>query len=141
MDLNEKISKHFYLKEFFVTSASGGRAGLVRDFKLLPKAIQTKYLINLTNLAKRLDVIREHFDAAVTITSGWRSERVNNLVGGAAGSYHVKAMAADFNVKGKTPKEVQAWLDMTGFKGGVGYGSTFTHVDIRPSKARWNYGI
>lgn len=139
-NLDEKISKHFYLKEFFATNASGGRAGLVRDFQKLPAALQQKYLISLTALAKQLDIIRDHFGEALTIESGWRSDRVNRLVGGASQSFHKKAMAADFNVAGHTPKQVQAWLDMIGFKGGVGYGETFTHVDIRGYKARWRYG-
>lgn len=87
-----------------------------------------------------LEEVRRAFNAPVTITSGCRCEAHNKKVGGAAKSYHVKGMAADIQVKGKTPKEVQEWL-LKNYPDrlGIGYGKTFTHIDVRPVAARFDY--
>lgn len=140
MDLNERLAPSFRLGEFFVTSQEGGNLGLLEDWaKLDPKA-QTIYLQNLRNLAKRLEFIKHEYlgGAAINITSGWRSARVNKLAGGKPKSYHLVGMAADIIVGGKSPKQVQSTLDPL-WQGGLGYGKTFTHLDIRPVKSRFNY--
>lgn len=88
-----------------------------------------------------LTQIREHYGKPVTITSGCRCSNHNKNVGGAAKSQHVLGKAVDFTVKGHTPQEVQKFLD--GFlpkdKYGLGYGKTFTHLDVRDKAARFNY--
>jgi hypothetical protein len=44
----------------------------------------------------------------------------------------------DVVVSGLTPKQVQDALDDT-WEGGLGYGGTFTHLDIRGFRARFRY--
>lgn len=90
-------------------------------------------------LVELLEKIRNHFGAAVTITSGVRCKTHNTNVGGASGSQHLKGTAADIKVKGVAPEKVAAYAEtlLTG-TGGIGRYSTFTHVDTRSNKSRWN---
>lgn len=85
--------------------------------------------------------IREWFDAPVTITSGCRCPEHNKKVGGASASQHKIGKAADFQIKGFTPQQVQAELNkqLPKDKYGLGYGKTFTHIDVREKAARFDY--
>ncbi|TXG98911.1 MAG: hypothetical protein E6R08_03535 [Nevskiaceae bacterium] len=47
-------------------------------------------------LATSLEVIREHLNTPLIITSGWRSPQRNLLVGGSKTSNHPSGWAADF---------------------------------------------
>lgn len=92
-------------------------------------------------LLEVLTMIREHFGQPVTITSGCRCEKHNANVGGASSSQHKLGKAADFQVKGMTPQDVQRALDamLPKDKYGLGYGKTFTHIDVREKAARFDY--
>lgn len=73
----------------------------------------------------------------VTITSGNRCVRHNAVVGGATDSMHTKGMAADFTTPAPA-KKVQGFLEKKyPNKYGVGRYTDRTHVDVRPTKARW----
>ena len=86
-----------------------------------------------------LQKIREHFKAAVTITSGYRTAVHNAKVDGAAYSQHLYGMAADIKVKGVSPKTVAAYAEtLLPNSGGIGVYDTFTHIDVREIKSRWN---
>ena len=51
---------------------------------------------NLTILIEHcLDPIREKFGKPITVTSGYRCEKLNKLVGGKPNSQHLKGQAAD----------------------------------------------
>lgn len=70
--------------------------------------------MNLEKLVERLlDPIRERFATPVIITSGYRCERLNNLVNGVEDSQHREGKAADFYFAGFTPKEMtQAFFEI-----------------------------
>lgn len=53
-----------------------------------------------------LQPIREKIGKPMIISSGYRSEKVNKLVGGAPNSQHLKGQAADFQVKEMTPAQI-----------------------------------
>lgn len=90
-------------------------------------------------LVRILQEIRNYFKAPITINSGFRTATKNKTVGGATNSQHLYGMAADIVVKGVEPKEVYAYADsLMPYTGGVGLYSTFTHVDVRKTKSRWN---
>lgn len=90
-------------------------------------------------LVKILQEIRNHFKAPITINSGFRTVTKNKAVGGATNSQHLYGMAADITVDGVAPSKVYAYADsLMPYTGGVGLYSTFTHVDVRKSKSRWN---
>ena len=83
--------------------------------------------------------IRAHFGVAVTITSAFRTASHNKNVCGAAYSQHCYGKAADIRVSGVAPSKVAAYAEtLMPNTGGIGRYSTFTHVDVRSTKSRWN---
>lgn len=90
---------------------------------------------NLTRLANRLQVVRDILNRPIIINSGYRTAEHNAEVGGEPTSYHLSGMAADIVIKGMTAHEVQAALK--NWSGGMGSYATFTHLDIRHNRARW----
>ena len=92
-------------------------------------------------LVKLLETIRKHFNAPVIITSGIRCKAHNAsaAVGGATNSQHLYGTAADIVVKGASPAKVVSYVEtLLPNTGGIGTYSTFTHVDVRKNKSRWN---
>ena len=90
-------------------------------------------------LVKVLQKIRDHFGKAVSVNSGYRTPAYNKKVGGAAYSQHLYGMAADISVNGVNPKRVAAYAEtLLPDRGGIGVYSSFTHVDVRAKKSRWN---
>lgn len=101
-------------------------------------------LENVKLLATQLQKIRDYYNRSVDITSGYRCESHNQIIGGVSNSQHLYGKAADIVVKDTEPFEVQddisymiktCGLDI----GGLGKYDNFTHVDIRKSKklATW----
>lgn len=70
--------------------------------------------MNLEKLVDNLlDPIRERFATPVIITSGYRCERLNELVKGVEDSQHREGKAADFYFAGFTAKEMtQAFFEI-----------------------------
>jgi uncharacterized protein YcbK (DUF882 family) len=122
-------SEHFAWKELFVHRTAN-------DLKYL----ELKHLQNLAKLAMRLEGTRAEVlgNRPIEITSGWRDPISNHESGGATRSRHLTGEAADIRVRGLEPKPVQRLLEKT-WKGGLGYGHTFTHLDIRPYTTRFTY--
>lgn len=119
-DGNKKLSANFRVREFACTDGSD------------PIFIDT-------DLVKILQKIRNHFGKAVTITSAYRTPGKNKAVGGTTYSQHLYGTAADIKVQGVTPKKVAAYVEkLMPNKGGIGIYKTFTHVDVRAVKSRWN---
>lgn len=108
----------------------------VREFEC--KCGKCKNTLIDSQLVKYLQLIRNHFGKAVTITSGYRCADHNKAVGGASKSKHTLGQAADIKVQGVEPKEVAKYAESIGVKG-IGLYDTFTHIDSRASKAFW-YG-
>lgn len=90
-------------------------------------------------LIEILQDLRDHFDRPVKVHSGHRCPEYNARVGGATGSKHMEAIAADVTVQHISPNEVQRYL-LSKYPDTLGIGryNTFTHVDVRPGKARWD---
>ena len=118
-DGNKKLSTNFRVKEFACTDGSD------------PIFIDSD-LVNI------LQKIRTHFGKSVTITSAYRTPGKNKAVGGTTYSQHLYGRAADIKVNGVSPKKVAAHAEtLLKNKGGIGTYSTFTHIDVRSTKARW----
>jgi len=83
--------------------------------------------------------VRNHFGQPVTIHSGHRCRPYNEFVGGAQRSQHMLAIAGDITVRNISPLEVQEYL-LARYPEvyGIGRYNTFTHVDVRGYKARWD---
>lgn len=114
-DGNKQISQNFKVKEFRCKDGSD------------------KILIDTDFVRDKLQAIRDHFGAAVTINSAYRTATYNKKVGGASGSYHLKGQAFDIVVKGHTPAEVAKYAYQIGVPGIIQY-NTFVHVDSRKGK-------
>lgn len=92
-----------------------------------------------TALVEILQKIRDHFGVPITINSAYRTPEYNKKIGGSIYSQHQYGKAADIVVKGVKPAEVAAYAEqLMPSYGGVGRYATFTHVDVRDEKSRWN---
>lgn len=90
-------------------------------------------------LVKILQKIRDHFGKPVNINSAYRTATKNKAVGGATYSQHLYGVAADISISGVSPKKVAAYAEtLLPNTGGIGIYKTFTHVDVREVKSRWN---
>ena len=119
-DGNKKLSANFKVKEFACGDGTD------------PVFIS----MDLVNV---LQAIRNHFGKAVNINSAYRTPAKNKAVDGATYSQHQYGTAADISIKGVAPKQVAAFAEtLLPNRGGIGIYSTFTHVDVRAVKSRWN---
>ena len=90
MKVDLQLSKNFWLSEF-VRSAAADNNNIHQQFKIELNVITN--LVYLTTLL--LQPLREVV-GTVRITSGYRCEEVNAVVGGSASSQHLYGQAADF---------------------------------------------
>lgn len=119
-DGNKKLSANFKVKEFACSDGSDPVFVAVELVEILQK-------------------IRTHYGKAVTITSAYRTPTKNKACGGTTYSQHLYGMAADIKVSGVSPKNVAAYAEKLMPKsGGIGIYKTFTHIDVRSVKSRWN---
>lgn len=116
---NVQLLPHFHLREF---ACHCGRCPVV--------------LISPTHLAL-LQQLRNALKRPITVTSGHRCAKHNAAVGGVADSQHPRGTATDIKVAGLTPAQVAEEAERIGFDG-IGRYRTFTHLDSRGSRARWN---
>ena len=91
--------KHFNVSEFFRSSTAAKNG--IKNEPSLDKRASVERNINLL-VDNVLDPIRDKLCTPVIITSGYRCQQVNKLVGGANNSQHLLGCAADFHVKGFT---------------------------------------
>lgn len=82
--------------------------------------------------------VRCHFNSPTFIDSGCRCKIHNQAIGGKPLSQHPLGKAADIKVKGVEPKQVADYLESKyPNKYGLGRYKSFTHIDVRPNRARW----
>lgn len=91
---NGKHMKHFTLSEF--TRSAAAEKYKVNNEPPLEYARNIECLVAII-----LDPLREIIGHPIYITSGYRSPRLNRLVGGSTTSAHMKGLAADFTVEDK----------------------------------------
>lgn len=101
-------------------------------------------LSNVKILAKQLQTLRDEVKRPIQINSGYRSPAHNKKVGGVSNSQHVKGTASDIAISGLSPKKVADIIESLisqgkMLQGGIGIYNTFTHYDIRGTKARWDF--
>ena len=122
------------------SKAKDGSKKLSGNFKVSEFACKdgSDAVLVAPRLVMVLQTIRDHFGAAVTINSGYRTPQYNTKVGGVAQSQHCYGTAADITVKGQTPEAVAAYArTIMPDWGGVGIYKSFTHIDVRETKADW----
>lgn len=87
-----------------------------------------------------LQVLRDHFEKPVFITSAFRTETHNKACGGSPNSQHLKGKAFDIKVADVHPEDVARVALQVGFNGVGVYtnnGNFFTHVDTRQKRTLW----
>ena len=87
------------------------------------------------DLLARLDHLRRVIDRPIYINSGYRCKEENQRVEGAPGSYHLRGMAADIQVKDYILSDLLLYAQEIGFNG-IGYyeKKDFLHLDVRPGQ-------
>lgn len=119
-DGSKKLSANFKVSEFKCNDGSD-------------KVLISDELVTL------LQNIRDHFGKAVVINSAYRTETYNKKVGGATHSQHVLGTAADIVISGVSPLEVAQYAEyLQPNSGGIGVYASFTHVDVRTTRSRWD---
>ena len=89
-------------------------------------------------LSEALEDVRSHFRERLFVVSGNRCEDHNNNVLGYRHSQHLLSKAADIQVENITAKEVYKYIsNRYPDKYGIGSYVSFTHIDVRTTKARW----
>ena len=98
-----RLSTHFSLKEF-TRSQTAERKGI----KNKPNDEEIENLKLLCE--KILEPVREHYGIPFTPSSGFRSFELNNAIGGANKSQHMKGQAVDFEIPGVPNMETALWI-------------------------------
>ena len=94
-----KISKFITYKEA-TTSQTATRKGILN----VPSDLE---LINMQLVGIRIfDVVREHFNTPIRVSSFFRSSALNKEVGGSKTSQHVKGQAIDIQGTGKVTNKM-----------------------------------
>ncbi len=88
--LRMKLSKDFTLEEMLESQVA--RANDITEQWKPPQEV----IDNLCDLCEHLlQPLRDAIGGPITVTSGWRCRRLNEMIGGVSSSWHVKGMAAD----------------------------------------------
>lgn len=95
--------KYFILAEFLYSDTANKHqvTNIPCDEELLAVLNNINALVD--NI---LDPLRARIARPIIITSGYRCQRVNELVGGSKTSQHLLGKAADFHVQGYTPQQM-----------------------------------
>ena len=101
--LKHHLMKYFSYSEFFKSDVAEKH-----QVKNIPDDAQLSQVLgNIKALVLNvLDPLRASIGRPIIITSGYRSQRVNELVGGSKTSQHLLGKAADIHVQGYTPQQM-----------------------------------
>ena len=102
-NLKYQPMKYFSYSEFFSSDVAEKH-----QVKNIPDDAQLSQVLgNIKALVLNvLDPLRAMIAHPIIITSGYRCQRVNELVGGSKTSQHLLGKAADFHVQGYTPQQM-----------------------------------
>ena len=121
-NLDAIVSEHFKLREFKCNDNS--RVVVLND-----------------ELVAVLENARQYFGKTIKINSGYRTVAYNStLKNSSPQSQHTHGNAADIVVSDVKPIDVYNYFNKTyPDKYGIGIYNTFVHIDVRPTKSRWDY--
>lgn len=95
--MNTPLTMHFTLEELYASSTAKAKG--IDNKPSVQKMINLVYLC-----AYVLEPLREAMGEPIKISSGYRCEKLNAAVGGAANSQHMKGQAADLCIDGDIEK-------------------------------------
>lgn len=118
---NHQLTQNFSIREF-----------MCKDGTHVPEHL----LSNVRQLATNLQVLRSYLAVPIIINSGYRTPAYNKKVGGAFGSQHLLANAADIHTKEYSPFYIYNKLRELMKSGKIEAGciilyNTFVHYDRR----------
>ena len=98
--------------------------------------------ITISNFAKKMDRIRDHFGLPIKVHSWLRPDLYNKMIGGAAGSLHCEGRAIDFSIPGGSSiEEIKRVLySDKNLWPGRGELDTTDWVHLDDSMGPWFYG-
>jgi len=88
------------------------------------------------DLVLKLQAIRDAMGQPLKPTSGTRCKYWNQKIGGAENSYHLQGLAVDVSAAGPKKFMVVMLAIRAGITG-IGVGSDYIHLDLRPMPAIW----
>lgn len=100
-------------------------------------------LENVKKLALSLQTLRDMIKKPIKVNSSYRCVYHNRSIGSNDSSQHVLGKASDIVIKGQIPEQTANLIEVlisSGEipEGGLGVYNSFTHYDIRKTKARWD---
>ena len=138
IDFKERLTPNFQLFEFFQTEHD--EALLRKEFLSLSDNFLIEVYYNIKQTAQRWQSVRDILGFPIGILSGWRSKRVNDLVGGVPGSTHKLGQALDPALTILQYKELFNLFDNGNkWAGGFGMGYAKAHGDIGQNRNPWRY--
>ena len=121
-----KLTKNFSLDEFQCKCGCD-----------MPRSVME----NIFKLSDQLQILRDIY-GSIHINSAYRCESHNESIGSNSTSQHILGKAADITAElkpGELADVIEEDIQNNIVKlGGLGRYNTFTHVDIRGYKARWD---
>lgn len=97
--------KYFTLKEL-TNSSAAKKHGIIN----VPSITEERNLISLVD--NILDPLREAYGKPIIVTSGFRGNLLNKILGGSKTSQHMTGQAADIKTKEDTPEENKKLFDL-----------------------------
>lgn len=86
-------------------------------------------------LLKKLFKLRELYGKPINITSGYRCNNYNKIVGGVEGSFHKIGLAVDIEMTTFQSMILMPFIHYVGFNGiGLNEKKQYCHLDIRSGK-------
>ena len=95
------LSRNFTLQELTYS-----RIAIEHGLENVPNPQALQALKNLVTFL--LQPLRDRYGSAIAVTSGYRNETVNLLVGGVKNSQHTKGEAADCYIAGKAAGDIES---------------------------------
>ena len=89
-----QLTKNFKLEEFIKSNTATAKG--------IDNTPTEEQLENIKFVAEQLQLIRNTYKQPIYITSGFRSEKLNNAVGGSKTSQHMDGLAVDINQGSRT---------------------------------------
>lgn len=95
---------------------------------------------NIVKTAWIADLARGKIGAPITVISAYRNEAYNTAIKGADRSLHMSYMALDLQCSKNLELYdlLLSWRSHGLFKGGLGFYSSFTHLDTRGTNSTWS---
>ncbi|MFH1802378.1 MAG: D-Ala-D-Ala carboxypeptidase family metallohydrolase [archaeon] len=135
--LNENITKNFKLGEFARVSDPRNLRGTGIETHSFNGGLYHKFMRLDPELPDEVQTLRDALGHPITVNSCFRPLTYNRRVGSQDTSMHPPGKATDIASKG-FQAALYRLADKQFANGGVGKYTTFTHVDTRGSRARWN---